>query len=249
VPPHLSLLAPGVWSTSASVRIVGMKLATNMTVLHLRGGELLVHSPVPLTPERKAAVDALGQVTHLYAPNTYHHLWLGDWSGAYPHARVHAPRALAQKRPDLRIDRAHDEAREPEFEGILDEVHVDGFALEETVLVHCASRSLLLADLVHHVGRPRDLWTALYTRAMGFYDRVAISRAIALLAFHDRRAARRSLDAILAHDLDRILVGHGTPVDDAPCATLADAYAWLPPSMTSGALLRPRLRLGRGACG
>jgi hypothetical protein len=239
---HLSLLAPGVWSTSEPVRIVGMKLATNMTVLRLREGELLVHSPVPLTPERKAAVDALGQVTHLYAPNTFHHLWLGDWSRAYPQARVHAPRALARKRPDLRIDRAHDEAREPDFDGVLDEVHVEGFALEETALVHCASRSLLVADLVHHVGRPRGLWTGIYARAMGFYDRVAISRAIALLGFRDRRAARRSLDAILVHDLDRILVGHGTPVDDAPGAALAHAYAWLAPSMTG--FRRPRPRSG-----
>jgi hypothetical protein len=246
--PPLSLVAPGVWSASEPVRIVGMKLATNMTVLRLRDGELLVHSPVPITPERKGAVDALGQVTHLYAPNTFHHLWLGDWSRAYPHARVHAPRALAHKQPDLRIDRAHDEGREPDFDGVLDEVHVDGFALEETVLVHRPSRSLLVADLVHHVGRPRDLWTALYTRMMGFYDRVAISRAIALLAFQDRRAARRSLDAILAHEVERIVVGHGAPVDETPAASLRDAYAWLAPSGTSPALVRRR-RVGGGACG
>jgi hypothetical protein len=194
-------------------------------------------------------VDALGVVSHLYAPNTFHHLWLGDWSQAYPHARVHGPRALTRKRPDLRIDRAHDEVLEPSFQGVVDEVHVDGFALEETVLIHRASRTLLVADLVQHIGRPRDLWTALYSRAMGFYDRVAISRAIGLLAFPDRRAARRSLDAILAHDFDRILVGHGSPVVEGPQAALSRAYAWLPSGEASCAPLARRSRLDRGACG
>jgi len=200
----LFAIAPGVWSASAPVRIVGMRLATNMTVLALRDGELLVCSPIPLDAARKASVDALGQVTHLYAPNTFHHMWLGDWSRAYPSARVHAPRGLARKRPDLRIDRAHDAEPERAFDGILDEIHVDGFALEETALVHLASRTLIVADLVHNIGRPSALWTAMYSRLMGFYDRVAISRAIAMFAFSDRRAARRSLDAILAHDFARI---------------------------------------------
>jgi hypothetical protein len=237
-PAPLAPLAPGVWSASEPVRIVGMKLATNMTVLLVREGELLVHSPVPLTPERKAAVDALGRVAHLYAPNTYHHLWLRDWSRAYPDARVHAPRALTRKRPDLRIDRAHDEAPEPSFAGLLEETHVAGFALEETVLFHGASRTLVVADLVHHIGRPQGLWTALYTRTMGFYDRVAISRAIALLAFPDRRAARRSLDAILVHDPARIVVGHGAPIEEAPKSALARAYAWLPRSDGRGEVVR-----------
>jgi hypothetical protein len=221
-------IADGVYGDSEPVRIVGMPLSSNMTVLDLGAEGLLVHSPVPLTEARRAAVDAVGEVTHLYAPNTWHHLWIGDWSKAYPRAKVHAPSALSKKRPELRIDRLHDEAPEAAFADRLDEIHVDGFHMEETVLVHRASGTLVVADLVHNVGRPTDLWSAFYTRVSGFYDRVAISRVIALLAFTDRRAARKSLDAILAHDLSRIVVGHGAPVDRAPNEALASAYTWLP---------------------
>lgn len=70
----------GVWVASEPVRIMGTKLTTNMTVLRLRSGDLLLHSPVPMTADRRAAVEKLGRVAHLYAPNTFHHTWIGEWS-------------------------------------------------------------------------------------------------------------------------------------------------------------------------
>jgi len=200
-----------------------------MAVLRLRDGSLLVHSPVALTPERRRAVDSLGNVAHLYSPNTFHHLWLGDWSAAYPNARVHAPPGLAAKRSDLRIDRVHGEP-EPAFAGVVDEVAIQGFRLEESVLFYRPARTLVVADLVHNVGRPTHGWTRLYSRMMGFYDRVALSRVIRLTAFPDRAAARRCVDAVRALSFERIVVGHGAPIVDDAERTLRDAYAWLGPA-------------------
>src|SRR5262245_22705758 len=98
-----------------------------MTVLRLGDGSLLLHSPIAMTPERRAAVEKLGPVAHLYAPNTYHHLRMGEWAAAFPSARLHAPAALARKRRDLRVHRAHDKAPEPALAGVIDELHIDGF--------------------------------------------------------------------------------------------------------------------------
>ena len=50
----------------------------------------LVYSPVALTAERRSAVESLGRVAHVYAPNLYHHRWVGEWAAAFPSARVHA---------------------------------------------------------------------------------------------------------------------------------------------------------------
>src|SRR4051812_33577042 len=118
----------GVWLDSEPVRIVGMHLSATMAVLRLGEGSLLVYSPVALTPERRAAVEALGRGAHLYAPSLYHDRWIGEWAAAFPSARVHAPAALAQKRRALRVDRALggtraaalDTAPEPDFAGVLD---------------------------------------------------------------------------------------------------------------------------------
>lgn len=223
----LTALADGVWQSTTPVSFIGLRLSANMTVLRLPGGDLLVHSPVPLTPARRSAVDALGRVAHLYAPNTFHHLWLGEWAAAYPSARVHAPAALTRKHPDLRIDRPHG-APEPAFAGVLDELHVDGFRLDESVLYYHPTRTLVVADLVHNVGRPQHGWTALYTKLMGFNNRVALSRMIRWTAFPDRAAARRSLDEILARPFERLAVGHGAPLLAGAHDAVAAAYAWLP---------------------
>lgn len=220
----------GLWLSTEPVSFLRLRLTATMAVVRLGGGELLIWSPVRLTPERRAAVEALGRVAHLYAPNVMHDLWLGEWASAFPSARVHAPGGLAKKRRDLRVERVQGEAPEPAFRDWVDEIPIDG-CLEETVLLHRPTGTLMVADLVHNVGRPEQAWTAFYCRMMGFFDRVALSRALRWTAFRDRRAARRSLDGLLARPFDRLVVGHGTPIPAGGRAALAGAYTWLAPRM------------------
>ena len=225
---QLTQFDEGVWVDSQPVSIVGMELTTTMTVLRLRDGELLLYSPISLTPERQAAVSALGRVAHLYAPNLFHHLYVGAWAAAFPDARLHAAEGLTKKRKDLRIDRVHGGPREPAFTDLVDEVRIEGCRLGETALVFRPARLLLVADLVHNVGRPQGAWTKLYTRAMGFYDRVALSRVLRWTAFSDRSAARRSIDQLLGMPFERAIVGHGTPLRAGAKEALTSAFAWLP---------------------
>ena len=226
----LRQLAEGVWLDTAPVRILGMHLTANMTVLRLGDRSLLLHSPIPLTPERRAEVAALGSVTHLYSPNTFHHLRIGDWAAAYPGARVHAPAGLVKKRKDLRIDRIIGSAPEPAFAGVIDELPIAGFYLEESVLFYRPARTLIVADLVHNVGKPEHAWTKFYTQMMGFYDRVALSRVIRRTAFTRLATTRRSLDAVLACPFERVVVGHGEPLLEEGRAGIIKAYEWLPRS-------------------
>jgi hypothetical protein len=217
----------GIWLDTAPVRILGMRLTSTMTVIRLADASLLLYSPLQLTLERRAEVEKLGVVAHLYAPNLYHHLWIGEWAAAFPTARLHAPVGLAKKRPDLRIDRTHGTEPEPAFAGIVDELHIDGFRLAESVLVVGPAHTVVVADLVHNIGRPQHAWTKLYTRMMGFHDRVALSRMIRWAAFFDHAATRRSLDELLARPFDRLIVGHGTPLATGGKQALASAFTWL----------------------
>lgn len=219
----------GVWVREAPVRFLGLRLTTTMVVLRLAEGSLLVYSPVALTPELQAAVEALGRVAHLYAPDLQHHLWIGDWAVAFPAARVHAPPGLRKKRPDLRIDRVHGAEPEPAFAGTIEEVPIAGFRLQETALFYRPAGVLVVADLVHNVGKPTHPWTRAYTRLMGFYDRVGLSRVLRWTAFSDRRAARRSIDELLGRPFDRLVVGHGAPLASGGREAVASVYAWLPP--------------------
>src|SRR5207253_182649 len=46
---------------------------TRMAVIRLSGGGLFLWSPIPLTDGLRAEVDALGEVSHIVAPNSLHH--------------------------------------------------------------------------------------------------------------------------------------------------------------------------------
>ncbi len=245
----LELFAPGVWRAEAPVRFLGLRLSATMTVVRLADGTLLVHSPIALTPPLRAAIDALGSVAHLYSPNTFHHLRMGEWSAAYPTAKVHAPRGLVVKRPDLRIDRLHGSAPEPAFAGVVDELAIGGFRLEETVLYLRPAKVLVVADLVHHIGTPLHWWTKTYSTLAGFYDRVAVSRVIRFTGFTQLGETRTSLERVFACPFERIIVGHGAPVVTDAREALARAYAWVPNAPAMLPAGRPSRGARFGGCG
>jgi hypothetical protein len=99
----LRKLDENVWVAEQPLKFMGLAVGARMTVIRLADGGLWVHSPLRLTPERRQAVDALGPVRFLVAPNKYHHLFIGDWMAAYPHAQSYAAPGLSEKRKDLRF--------------------------------------------------------------------------------------------------------------------------------------------------
>lgn len=224
---ELTPFADGVWVGVAPARIVGMPLTTTMTVLRMQDGSLLLHSPTAMTPERLKAVQALGDVTHLYAPSLTHQRRIGEWAGAFPRAKLHGPPGLARKRPDLRIDRIHGEPMAPEMAAAIHEHPIAGCRLEETVVYYHPARVLIVADLVHNIGRPKHTWTKIYAGLMGFYGHVAMSRVLRWLAFSDRKAARRSIDRVLDEPFEALIIGHGSHLDTGGKEALTAAYSWL----------------------
>src|SRR5271154_3521925 len=154
----LTRFAEGVWVDTEPVCFLGLRLTSTMAVLRLGSDSLLLYSPVAMTPERRIAIEALGCVAHLYAPNMYHHRWIGEWAAAFHSARVHAPADLAKKCRDLRIDRIHGAALEPALAGFIDELPINGFRLKESVLFYRPERTLIVADLLHNIGQPQHRW-------------------------------------------------------------------------------------------
>jgi hypothetical protein len=134
---------------------------------------------------------------------------------------------LTKKRPDLEVHLIHGAETEPRFSGSVEEIPIEGFRLRESVLFHRATGTLVVADLVHNIGRPQGAWARSYTKMMGFYDAVALSRMIRWTAFSDRAAAQRSLEQVLDLPIERIVVGHGTPVTTSARERLSEAFRWL----------------------
>ena len=58
-----------------------------MTVIRLKDGRILVHSPVPIEPDLRSAVENLGQVAALIAPNLFHHQFIAEWRVGVPRGK------------------------------------------------------------------------------------------------------------------------------------------------------------------
>lgn len=226
--PVLEPIAEGLWAARAPAHtFMGLRIGARMTVVRLGGGALLVHSPIALTPALRRAIEALGAVRHVFAPNLYHHVYAGEHQRAWPDAKLHAPRGLERKRKDLRIDAVHGEGAPPaDWEGVLEPIAIEGSELRETVLVHAPTRTLVSCDLIEQFSSMDHAPTRLYLKAMGIWQKPGLP-PILRAVYRDRRAARRSIDALLERDFERVVLAHGDLVDAGGRDVIRRVYAWL----------------------
>lgn len=219
------------WIDGDRVRMLGIPFTTRMTLVQLPGDEVWVHSPVSPTPARLDAVAALGRVTHLVAPNRFHHLAVPAWQEAFPDAVTWAGPGLSSRGLPLRVDR--------ELEDLADEERPWGPDLEhalflgtqvlpESVFFHRPSRTLLVTDIVqnHDPAGETPFWRAV-KRLNGILAPGGGVPRDWRLTVRDRAAARRSLERILAWDFDRLILSHGLCLDEGAHAHVERAFAWL----------------------
>ena len=225
--PPLRQLAEDLWVAERPQRFYGLEVGTRMTVMRLAGGNLLLHSPVALGRDLRQELDALGRVCFVVAPNRVHHLYAGKVAEAYPEARLWVAPGLARKRPDLVfVDVLGDEAP-AEWKDDVDQVFFRGRPYEnEVVFLHRASRTLILCDLAFNFGPRSAAPTRLLMKLIRSYGRFGPSTLDPWL-IRDRRAARQSLERILAWDFDRVVVAHGDVLERGGREALRQGYAWL----------------------
>jgi hypothetical protein len=215
-------IAPDVWQVPGpAIRIPGGgRLPTCSTVIRLADRSLLVYSPIDLDDTAAAAIAAVGEVAHLVVPSLMHHLFAEAATRRWPKAMVHAVPGVRHKQPGLRIDRelpGHDWG--PGLEAEL----VGGVPkLNEVVLFHQPTGTLICADLLFHITRAENLATRLVLALGGTGGgRLAQSRGWGFLR-KDRAAARASVERILGWPIARVAVCHGLPaqIDAAGLAPL-----------------------------
>ena len=219
-----------IWLADGSITVVaGFHYPTRMVVIRLPGGALFVWSPVQISDDLRAAVDALGEVRHLIAPNSLHHLFLTDWRRAYPAAKLHATLGLRQKRKDLDFDSDLEDAPAAAWAGEIDQVLVRGNLITtEVVFFHRRSGTAIFTDLIQHFGPG---WFTGWRAVVARLDLMTAAEPQVPRkfrnAFVDRRAARAALARILAWPARRVLMAHAPPVETDGQAFIGRAFRWL----------------------
>jgi Domain of unknown function (DUF4336) len=223
----LRQLAENLWVADRPQKFYGLPVGSRMTVMRLAGERLLLHSPVALDPELRRELDSLGQVRFALAPNRVHHLNAGEVAKVYPGVKLWVAPGLERKRPDLVFEAILTDEAPEEWQGEIAQVFFRGRPYEnEVVFFHRPSRTLVMCDLAFNFGPRSPAPTRLLMKLLRSYGQLAPSKLDPLL-IRDRRAARESLERILAWDFDRIIVAHGDVLESGGHETLRRGYSWL----------------------
>jgi hypothetical protein len=206
----LEELAPGIWTVSAPLRLVGAEFGTRMTVVRVTGGGLVLLAPCPIDDALENELRAQGAVRALIAPNAFHHFYFLDAARRFPEAACFIAEGVESK-----LDRLPEatailsETPDPLWEGDLEQCRIEGAPrVNEVAFFHPSSKTLILTDLCFHFDPAPGGWTGLFLRLAGAHGRLAVSRLMRSM-LKDRKAVRASVERIAAWDFENIIVTHG----------------------------------------
>lgn len=213
-----------IWTLDRPVWFGGVRLRARTTVVRLDDGGLFLHSPAPPTDAMAEQLRALGRVRWLVVPNCFHHLGTPAAAAHFPEAQVAGPASALRRNESLRLHADIHDAQfgeqVPEFE-VLPLLGVP--FLDETVLYHRPTQTLLGADIVLCAGA-KDHWSWRWAaRITGCYERVRVPPDVKK-KIPDKAAAARSIHAMLERPARRLIVGHADVIEEGCLDHLARAW-------------------------
>ncbi|MBM4128428.1 MAG: DUF4336 domain-containing protein [Nitrospira sp.] len=226
----INQVGKNIWCIDGDpVKMLTIPFQTRMTVIRLAGDKLWVHSPVQPIPDRIKAINSLGQVTYLIAPNVFHHLSLDQWAAKYPHAKLWGAEGLQYKRKDLKWDGVLKERPEMEWEDEIDQLYFQGSKiLKEMVFLHKPSKTLILTDLIqnHDPKNETAIWKMIKKMNGVLAPHGGVPKDLRL-TIRDKVKARASLNQILSWDFEKLIISHGLCIEKEAKNYVAGCFSWL----------------------
>ena len=217
----------GIWEHSQYVTFWGASLPHRMTIVRLDEDCLLVHSPTRCDAETKRALNDLGQVAHVVAPNGMHDLFLREYAAEFPRAQFWIPPGVDRYFPGLKAEHLPGNSQQA-WDDKLECVMVEGMPrLNECVFYHARSKSLIVADLFFNIPEDSPALIKLAARIGGFYKRLATPTDIRWFLVRNKDAFRKSMEKLRSFPFENIIVGHGTNVIGGGRIAFDRAVAWI----------------------
>jgi len=226
----LEEFGPSLYVTDGpTVPFLGIPYPTRMALARLASGDVWVWSPIALTPELERAVDSIGPVRQIVAPNKIHHLFLKEWAQRWPEARLHAAPGLARRRPDLRFDAEVGDEADSAWANDIDQTLFRGsLAMTEAAFFHRSSRTAILCDLVQrHEPAQMQSVKGMVMRLDGLVGEHGSTPREWRATFLRRGPARSARAQVLAWKPERLVIAHGACAHENATEILARALAWM----------------------
>jgi hypothetical protein len=222
--PHgkLSGVDENILTVTGDIRMPMMSLPRRMTVVRLNGSRLIVFSAIALNEDEMTRLEAYGRPAFLIVPSDKHRLDARPWKNRYPAMQVVAPEGARAKVEDVvPVDTVAPEFDDPNVQFVA----VPGTRGHEAALVVRTPNgtTLVLNDLVGNI-RSEPGSRSWLLQLAGFAGKEAqIPRVVKMVMIKDANALRAQLMQWAGiESLKRILVSHGSPIDQNPRQTLRD---------------------------
>jgi len=196
-----------------------------MTIARMSTGGLVVFSAISLDDFEMTKIDALGSVDYLIVPSSIHRMDIKGWKTRYPHALVVAPEGAKKEVEELvPVDLTHVELFDPKV--CVDVVPGTG-EQEFSMLVETdTGKTLVVNDLIFNLPKVPGI-AGIGLKLLGFAPGQAKQPKIVRMKLVDDDDAMRAQLRAWAEmaGLERILVSHGTPIENPRETLLALAAA------------------------
>lgn len=198
-------------------------IPVRMTVIRLDEGQLILHSPIPLSRELRDELDALGPVGFIVVPEA-HGRFAAQAAQAYPSAELLAAPRAPRRRRFLSFDAPLADEPPDAWRGQVETLLVRGFRLNEVLLFHRKSRTLVLTDLCFNIQRSSSRVGRAFFRANGMWRYFGPSRIIRRVAVSDHATLLDSLERAFEWGFERIVPGHGDVIEHGGSAAIRAAW-------------------------
>ena len=222
--PHgkLTEIEPTILTVTGQIRMPLTDFERRMTVVRLHDSRLIIFSAVSLDENEMLAMEGFGRPAFLILPNDHHRLDARTWKERYPVMEVIAPEgSRAGVEAVVPVDGTHANFDDPD----VDFITVPGTRGHEAALLVRTPQgtTLVLNDLVGNL-RASSGFGGWLLRVAGFAgESPQIPSVVQLSLISDKAALRAQLLSWAdLPELIRIIVSHGSPIDDDPREVLRE---------------------------
>jgi hypothetical protein len=214
--PHgkLEKLADNLYTVTGQLKMPLGETTRRMTVVRLTGDRLAIYSAISLDEAEMSKLEALGTPEFLIVPSGIHRLDAKPWKDRYPELVVVAPGGARERIGEVvAIDATSAGFNDPRVK--LESVPgTDNRELAMTVETD-SGKTLVINDLIFNLPKMKGL-AGLGLKLLGFGPgHPSMPKLVKKKLVADENAVRTQLRAWAAMGLERILVAHGEPIENA----------------------------------
>ena len=232
--PRLNQFSENIWVLDGDlVNFLGFPYPTRSVLVKLPSGDLWVWSPVALSGQLESELRGIGKVKHLVSPNKFHHLYLRDWSEAYPDALLWGPESTINKKRGLFFQEALKDKPPTFWEGSLEQYWMNGsFFVDEVVFFHRDSKTVIFADMAQNFSTDflKKYWTWWQRKValiLGVVEPNGSAPLEVRLSWLRKQKDRAKLRRILDQIPENVIVAHGEIQKGTGLTYLKESFQWL----------------------